>query len=159
MSSDHNVAKMVAAHVGHDLVVLYMVMYGVVDVVIEGDDEDDFEYERVVVYRKDTFWDSVHSDGTDCLNSDEDSTRGHGDIDERIGNDEGDHIDEHVGNDEDGDEDKDEDGDGDGNGNGNEDGDDAVNAGEGDADGNDGHHRSGEQIEESDSSEYKDDSD
>jgi hypothetical protein len=59
MSSDHNVAEMVAAHVGHDLVILYMVMHGVVDVAVEGDDEEDSEYERAVVYRNDAFWDSV----------------------------------------------------------------------------------------------------
>ena len=62
MSYDHNLAEMVAAYVGHDLVVLYIVMYGVVDVVVEGDDEEDFECERAVVYRKDAFWDSVLSD-------------------------------------------------------------------------------------------------
>ena len=47
----------------------------------------------------------------------------------------------------------------DGNGDGNEDGGDAVNVGEYGADGNDGHHRGGDQIGGSDSSEYKDDSD
>jgi hypothetical protein len=106
------------------------------------------------VFRKDAFWDSVLSDDTDCLDSDEDSTRGYGDIDERVGNDEdvevkGDDTDEHVGNDEDGDGDGNEDGDGDN----------AVNVGEGDADGNDRHHRSGEEIEESGSSSYMDESD
>jgi hypothetical protein len=43
MSSDHNVVEMVADHVGHDLVVLYIVMYGVVDVAVKGDDEKDSE--------------------------------------------------------------------------------------------------------------------
>jgi hypothetical protein len=52
-----------------------------------------------------------------------------------------DDTDEHVGNDE------------------NRDGDDAVNAGDGDANGNDGHHKSGKEMEESDSSSYMDDSD
>jgi hypothetical protein len=32
-------------------------MYGVVDVVVEGDDEDDSKYERTVVFRKNAFWD------------------------------------------------------------------------------------------------------
>ena len=79
----------------------------------------------------------------DCLDSDEDSTCGYGDIDERVGSDERDDTNEHVENDKDGDGDKN----------------DAVNVGEGDADGNDGHHRSGEEIEKSDSSSYIDDSD
>jgi hypothetical protein len=148
MSSDHNVAKMVAAYVGHDLVVLYMVMYGVVDVhVAVEDDEEDSEYERTVVYRKDAFWDSVLSDDTDCVDSDEDGHNG-----ERVRNDEGVDTDEHVGYD----------GNGDGNDDGNDgrdgDGDDVVNASEYGGDGNDGQHRGGEQIGESDSSEYKDDS-
>jgi hypothetical protein len=56
MSSDHNVAEMMAAHVGHDLVVLYMVMYGIVDVNVAVEDgEEDSEYERAVVYRNDAF--------------------------------------------------------------------------------------------------------
>ena len=54
VSFDHNVVEMVVAYVGHDLVVLYMVIYGVVDVAV-GDDEEDSEYERAVVYRKDAF--------------------------------------------------------------------------------------------------------
>jgi hypothetical protein len=132
MSFDHNVAEMVAAHVGHDLVVLYMVIYSVVDVdVAVEDDEEDSEYERAVVYRNDAFWDLVLSDDTDCVDSDED-----GHIGERVRNDEGVDIDEHVGYD----------GNGDGNGNwdgndhGNDggDGDDAINAGEYGANGNDG---------------------
>jgi hypothetical protein len=144
MSSDHNIAEMVAAHVGHDLVVLYMVIYGVVDVDIAvEDDEEDSEYERAVVYRNDTFWDSVLSDDTDYVDSDED-----GHIGERVRNDEGVDTDEHVGYD------------GNENGDGNDggDGDDAVNAGEYSGDGNDGQYRGGKQIGESDSSEYKDDS-
>jgi hypothetical protein len=135
MSSDHNVAKMVAAHVGHDLVVLYMVMYGVVDVAVE-DDEEDSKYERAIVYWNDAFWDSVLSDDIDCLDSDED-----GHIGESVENDEGVDIDEHVGND------------------GNGDGDDAVNAGEYGVDGNDGHHRGEKHIRKSNNSKYKDDSD
>jgi hypothetical protein len=146
MSSNHNVDEMVAAYVGHDLIVLYMVMYGV------GDDEEDSEYEKAAVYRNDAFWDSVLSDDTDCLDSDDD-----GDIDERVGNDERDDTDEHVRNDKDGDGDKDRDGNGDGNEDG--DGDDAINVGKGDADGNVGQHRSGEHIKENDSIEYKDDND
>ena len=66
ISRDHDVAETVATHVGHDLVVLYMVMYGVVDVAVEGNDEKDSEYERAVVYKKAAFWDLVLSDDTDC---------------------------------------------------------------------------------------------
>jgi hypothetical protein len=108
MSFDHNVAEMVVAHVGHDLVVLYMVMYGVVDVdVVVEDDGEDSEYEKVVVYRKDAFWDSVLSDDTDCVDSDEDEHIG-----ERVRNDKGVGTDKYVGND------------GNGNGDGNDDGND-----------------------------------
>jgi hypothetical protein len=150
MSFDHNVAEMVAAHVGHDPIVLYMVMYGVVDVdVVVEDDEEDSEYERAVVYRNDAFWDSVLSDDTDCVDLNED-----GHIGERVRNDEGVDTDEHMGYDGNGN------GNGDGNDDGNDggDGDNAVNAGEYGADGNDGQNRGGEHIGESDSSEYKDDS-
>jgi hypothetical protein len=152
MSSDHNVAEMVAAHVGHDLVVLYMVMHGVVDVDVAVEDgEEDSEYEKAVVYRKDAFWDSVLSDDTDCVDSDED-----GYIGARVRNGEG--------VDTDGNGNGNGDGDGDVNGGGNDDGsdggdgDDAVNAGEYGGDGNDGQHRGVEQIGESDGSEYNDDS-
>jgi hypothetical protein len=88
ISFDHNVVEMVANHIGHDLVVLYIVMYGIVDVVVERDVEEDSEYERAVVFRNDAFWDSILSDDTDCLDSNEDSTCGYGDIDDKVGNDE-----------------------------------------------------------------------
>jgi hypothetical protein len=147
MSSDHNVAEMVAAHVGHDLVVLYMVMYGVVDVdVAVEDDEEDSEYERAVVYREDAFWDSIISDDTDCVDSDED-----GHIGERVRNDEGVDTDEHVGYDGNGDGDVNGngngDGDGDDDGNDGGDGDDAVNSGEYGGDGNDGQLDVGNRLE------------
>ncbi|GLT73422.1 hypothetical protein SLA2020_452830 [Shorea laevis] len=61
---------MVKHHVGHGLVELYLVSYGIVDVdvdvdVQEGDAEEDEDYERNVVFRKDAFWDDVLSDDTD----------------------------------------------------------------------------------------------
>jgi hypothetical protein len=59
--------------------VLYIVTYGVVD----EDEEKDLEYERPVVYRKDAFWDSMLSDDTDCMDSDEDTTML---VDEGVGN-------------------------------------------------------------------------
>jgi hypothetical protein len=60
---------MVSRHLDHDLLVLYIVSYGVTDDVVDEDKEEDSEYERTVVYRKDPFWDSVLSDDTDCMDS------------------------------------------------------------------------------------------
>ena len=54
---------------------------------------------------------SVLSDDTNCLDSNEDSTRGYRDNDERVENDEGDDTDKQVRNDEDGDRDGNKDGD------------------------------------------------
>lgn len=70
ISSDHDVQEMVKHHVGHGLVELYLVSYGIVDVdvdvdVQEGDAEEDEDYERDVVFRKDAFWDDVLSEDTD----------------------------------------------------------------------------------------------
>jgi hypothetical protein len=71
---DFSVNEMVSRHLDHDLLVLYIVSYGVTDDVVDEDEEEDSEYERTVVYRKDSFWDSVLSDDTDCMDSDEDAT-------------------------------------------------------------------------------------
>jgi hypothetical protein len=89
MLSDYSVNEMVAKHLGHDLVVLYIVTYGVTDDVVDGDEEEDSEYERAIMFRNDAFWDSVLSDNTDCLDSDEDTTHPSRDIDEEVGNAEG----------------------------------------------------------------------
>jgi hypothetical protein len=74
ISDDFSVNEMVSRHLDHDLLVLYIVSYGVTDDVVDEDEEEDSEYERIVVYRKDLFWDSVLSDDTDCMDSDEDAT-------------------------------------------------------------------------------------
>jgi hypothetical protein len=84
--------------------VLYIVTYGVVD----EDEEKDLEYERPVVYRKDAFWDSMLSDDTDCMDSDEDTTML---VDKGVGNiggvveDEDEDVEGDVGADGDGGED------------------------------------------------------
>jgi hypothetical protein len=44
---------MVARHLDHDLLVLYIVTYGVTDDIVDEDEDKDSEYERTVVYRKD----------------------------------------------------------------------------------------------------------
>jgi hypothetical protein len=55
MSNDYSVNEMLAKHLGHDFVELYIVTYGVADDVVDGDEEEDLEYERAVVFRKDIF--------------------------------------------------------------------------------------------------------
>jgi hypothetical protein len=84
ISDDFSVNEMVSRHLDHDLLVLYIVSYGVTDDVVDEDEEEDSEYERTVVYRKDPFWDSVLSDDTDCMDSDEDATTMP--VDEGVGN-------------------------------------------------------------------------
>jgi hypothetical protein len=74
ISDDFSVNEMVSRHLDHDFLVLYIVSYGVTDDIVDEDEEEDSEYERTVVYRKDPFWDSVLSDDTDCMDSDEDAT-------------------------------------------------------------------------------------
>ena len=82
MLDNFSVNEMVAKHLGHDLVVLYIITYSVVD----KDEDEDSEYERAVVYRKDAFWDSMLSDDTYCMDSDEDTTHPTSSVDERVGN-------------------------------------------------------------------------
>jgi hypothetical protein len=55
LSSDHNVTEMVAKHLDHDLVVSYIVTYGVANYVVDGDEEKDFEYERADMFRNYAF--------------------------------------------------------------------------------------------------------
>jgi hypothetical protein len=64
--------------------VLYIVTYGVTNDVADEDKKEDSKYEKAVVYRKDAFWDSVLSDDTDCMDSDEDTTTVP--VDEGVGN-------------------------------------------------------------------------
>ena len=89
MLSDYSVNEMVAKHLGYDLVILYIVTYGVTDNVVDGDEEEDSEYKRAVMFRNDAFWDSMLSDNTDCLDSDKDTSHPSRDIDEGVENAEG----------------------------------------------------------------------
>jgi hypothetical protein len=55
ISSDHDVIQMVEHHREHGIVELYLVAFGVVDVEVEVQEEN----ERVSVYKSDPFWDQV----------------------------------------------------------------------------------------------------
>ena len=55
LSFDYNVIELVAKHLDHDLVVLYIITYGVANDVVDGNEEKDSEYERAVVFRNDAF--------------------------------------------------------------------------------------------------------
>jgi hypothetical protein len=72
LSSDHDVNEMISQHVGHGLAELYLVSFHSSNAEIEDDNaEEDEEYERTVVYRKDDFWDEVLS--VDTTDDDNDS--------------------------------------------------------------------------------------
>jgi hypothetical protein len=72
LSSDHDVNEMISQHVGHGLAELYLVSFHSSNAEIEDDNaEEDGEYERTVVYRKDDFWDEVLS--VDTTDDDNDS--------------------------------------------------------------------------------------
>jgi hypothetical protein len=56
ISSDHDVSEMVSHHVRHYLAELYLVSFEAVEVDVEdGNAEEDEEYERAVIYKKDAF--------------------------------------------------------------------------------------------------------
>jgi len=61
LSFEHDVIEMVEHHDEHGLVELYLVVFGVVDVDVEGGEEDNIdekeeeEYKRQIVYRSDSF--------------------------------------------------------------------------------------------------------
>jgi hypothetical protein len=84
ISDNFSVNEIVSRHLDHDLLVLYIVTYGVTDDIVDKDEEEDSEYERTVVYRNNPFWDSVLSDDIDCMDSDEDTTTMP--VDEGVGN-------------------------------------------------------------------------
>ena len=66
LSSNHDVNEMISHHVGHELAELYLVSFHSSNADIEDDNaEEDKEYERTIVYRKDDFWDEVLSVDTD----------------------------------------------------------------------------------------------
>jgi hypothetical protein len=112
ISSDHDIGQMISHHVGHGLAELYLVSFPLSNAYIEYDNaEEDEEYERIVIYCKDDFWDEVLSVDSD----DNDSCEGEQVDSERVG------VSSVVEDEEDGDGDED-DGDGDeDNGDGDED--------------------------------------
>jgi hypothetical protein len=58
LSSNHDIIEMVSYYVGHGVVKLYIVTYGILDIEEEdadADAEEDSEYEREVVFKKDDF--------------------------------------------------------------------------------------------------------